>query len=93
VKDATGVRLSGAVVTIVNKTAPGEIFKMATTQDGTFSRANLKPGTYDVTVQAVGFTTVTHSGVVLSGGDNRVMEEQLQLQPVVTSPDAGNSPR
>ncbi len=63
----------------------GVRFRTTTSQEGLYSFAALKPGTYDATVQADGFRTLTRDGIVLNVGDRAGLDFSLQLSSVISS--------
>ena len=63
VSDATGAVLPGATVTAVNE-ATGNTF-VAVTDEGGRYRIPVRTGTYKLTTELAGFTTVTRSGIEL----------------------------
>lgn len=50
-----------------------------TNADGLYSFSSLKPGTYQITIQAPGFRTVTRQSVVLNIGDRASLDAALEL--------------
>jgi TonB-dependent receptor len=73
VKDPSGAVLPGAQIVL----QPGATTTAANAQGG-FVLQNLKPGTYTVTVSAVGFTNSV-STVVVSGGENAILNATLKI--------------
>jgi hypothetical protein len=68
VTDPTGAVIPGATVTIVNRgTGVGQTLK--TTPAGLFNKPNLDPGNYDVTIEALGFSSVKTEAIVDVGHD------------------------
>src|SRR5215813_313912 len=64
VKDETGAFVSGATVTILDKTTNNKLTQQSTAA-GEFEFKNLPVGSYAVTVSATGFKTLTLSDVVV----------------------------
>jgi hypothetical protein len=83
VTDASGAAIAQAVVQIVN---PGTGFKQATrTADSGLYRLGLLPlGTYDLTVQAPGFTEARHTGIVVNAGAAITVNVPLQVSGTST---------
>ncbi|MGH9255380.1 MAG: carboxypeptidase regulatory-like domain-containing protein, partial [Vicinamibacterales bacterium] len=77
VTDATGAVLPGVTVTAVND-ATGNTFAAVTDERGIY-RMPVRVGTYQVTVELSGFTTVTRSGVPLLVGQTASVN--LQMTP------------
>ena len=73
VKDPSGAVLPASQIVL----QPGAITAAANAQ-GDFIISNLKPGTYTVTVSAVGFTTST-STVVVNAGVNAILNATLKI--------------
>src|ERR1019366_7520585 len=70
VTDPSGASVSDAKVVIKNM-GTGVERSIATNADGLFVAPNLVPGSYQVRVEAAGFSSVVESGVVLTVGENR----------------------
>jgi iron complex outermembrane receptor protein len=66
VRDESGAGLPGAQVTVTG--ADGATRTASTDRDGSFSVADLKPGTYTVQVALQGFTTVVRKDVSVASG-------------------------
>jgi hypothetical protein len=76
VTDATGAAVVGARVTLRNN-ATGQGRELTTSSTGGFLAAELPVGTYEVRVEAAGFATYQHAGVVLMVGQTARLEVQL----------------
>jgi hypothetical protein len=78
VMDASGAAIAGATVQIINA---GQGFKqIAKSEASGLYRFSLLPvGSYDLTVQAVGFTEAHHSGVVVNAGTSVTVNIPLQV--------------
>ena len=76
VKDAHGLMVAGAKVTIINEGTGGKR-ELQTTQAGTFFAANLLPGLYTVQVEMSGFKKLVKPGVAVVA--NRLAEVSLTL--------------
>ena len=78
VTDQTGAFVAGATVTISSQAANVE--RTATTsEDGTFTVPQLRPGTYTVSVEQAGFDTATATEVQLGVGQNRQLDFALAV--------------
>lgn len=78
VTDPSGAEVSDAKVTIKN-TGTGVERSMATNAEGLFVAPNLVPGTYQVRVEATGFSSAVVSDVVLTVGENRQINIPLKI--------------
>ena len=78
VTDPTEAVVPGANVTILNE-ATGVARDSVTNEQGFYSAPNLTPGRYQVTVSASGFTTVVREDVLLTVGEEVVVNTQLQV--------------
>jgi len=67
VNDSSGAVVVDAAVLIKN-TATGTVRQVTTNADGFYSAPNLLPGTYNVKVQAKGFSTAVQTGLNLTVG-------------------------
>src|ERR1035437_3007355 len=65
VVDPTDAVIAGAPVTLISAET-GAVRTGTTDSDGTFRFPNLRPGTYNATVKAVGFKTATRRGIVVA---------------------------
>ena len=75
--DPSGAVVPGATVSIVNR-GTGITQTLVSTSSGLFNKPNLDPGTYDVTIEASGFSTAKTSAIVDVGHDT-VIEIKLQV--------------
>src|SRR4029078_12560714 len=76
----------GASVTVKNTGTNKE--DTATTDDtGRFKVANLRPGTYSVTVNASGFSPLTQENVIVEVGRETPLEVALSVGPVTGTVD------
>jgi len=80
VTDATGGVLPGVTVTAVND-ATGNTFDAVTDERGIY-RMPVRVGTYQITVQLPGFTTVQRTGVQLLVGQTAAVNAQLSPSTV-----------
>ena len=78
VQDQTGGVIAGATVTVID-VARGVSRAMTTDSAGVYVATNLTPGTYTVRVEAKGFQTVEHSGVLVEVSQN--IRVDLVVQP------------
>ena len=81
VKDASGAVVAGAQVTITD-VATGVSRVVPTDSSGSYSAANLLPGTYSITVSAPGFATEVQSGIEVTVGSQNLVN--LKLKPGTT---------
>ncbi len=81
VTDSSGGAVANATVT-VKSTALMSPRTIGTSTDGAYLFDLLPPGTYDVTVTASGFRTVTQTGVVLTAGFTATVNPKLQVGEV-----------
>jgi hypothetical protein len=78
ISDPTGAVIGGARVEVVSSTTGFQ--RQAISSDaGTFQLSALPIGTYKVTVEKEGFRSVTIDNVVLSVGQERTIDAQLQV--------------
>jgi hypothetical protein len=77
VQDATGSMVPGATVTAVNPETRQERAVLSD-DSGRYTIANLIPGSYDITVTAPGFRTLTRRNVTVS--INTIAREDLRLE-------------
>jgi hypothetical protein len=82
VKDASQGIIPGATVTVKN-TGTGVARSLVTDDQGAYRAPNLTPGTYEVTVELVGFKTSTVAGINLTVGREAVVDLTLQPGDVV----------
>ncbi len=84
VSDAdTGDPLPGANVVVTSGTAQTGA---AATSDGTFSVANIRPGTYAVKVTFIGYQTYSMADVVLSAGETKTLNVTLEVTGIELNP-------
>ncbi|HEV2485181.1 MAG TPA: carboxypeptidase regulatory-like domain-containing protein [Terracidiphilus sp.] len=77
VTDPTGAVVPDVTVKIVNR-GTGIIDVLKTTSTGLFSKPNLDPGTYDVTFEANGFSSM-HTEALVNVGHDTVLEMKLEV--------------
>ncbi|MBO0722759.1 MAG: carboxypeptidase regulatory-like domain-containing protein, partial [Blastocatellia bacterium] len=78
VSDSTGATIVGATVTAIDTTTHFST-KAMTNSSGNYSIQFLTPGTYDITVEYIGFQPQTHKGIVLTAGGNVVTDITLKV--------------
>src|SRR5579863_5079515 len=77
VHDSSGAVVAGAQVTITD-IATGISRVVPTDGNGSYSAANLLPGTYSITVSAAGFATEERSGVDMTVGSQILINVKLK---------------
>src|ERR1700730_5047374 len=74
---------SGAVVPnvkiVVKNVSTGNVANASTNGVGVFNAPNLPPGTYELTASAAGFSTLVHSRITLTVGQELVLNLTLQV--------------
>ncbi len=78
VTDPSGAAVAGANVTIRNVATHVER-SVPTNEDGLYTAPSLVPGTYEVTVNASGFSSTVVSDVVLTVGERREVNVALKI--------------
>ncbi len=78
VTDVSGGAIPNAKVTLVNN-GTQETRTTQSNDSGNYTFSNLTPGTYKVTVQVTGFTTLTANDVAVAAGDRRRVEAPLTV--------------
>lgn len=81
VADESGAVVPSAEVQ-VNNSGTGVVSTAATNADGFYTLPNLSPGTYNLTVTAKGFATQTQTGLVLTVGQNQLLNLTLSVGQV-----------
>ena len=84
VKDPTTASIPKAKLELRNRDT-GVRIRASTNEDGLYSFASLKPGTYDAIVQADGFRTLTRNGIGLNVGDRASLDFSMELGGVASS--------
>ncbi|MGH9842692.1 MAG: carboxypeptidase regulatory-like domain-containing protein [Blastocatellia bacterium] len=81
VRDATGGRLPGATITVLNEQTQ---FQRAAVSDdgGYYVLTNLPPGQYRVAIEHAGFKVFVKNGVQLNAGDRVAVEPELEIGAV-----------
>jgi len=83
VTDSSGGTVPDAKVTISNP-ATGVTLTSKTDKDGSYQFVEVRPGTYLLTVEALGFATLKQSGLVLLVATPRTNDIKLELASVAT---------
>ena len=78
VTDESGAVLPGVTVTLRGKAVPGAPTTV-TNEAGIYRFPNLPPGTYDITVDLPGFSTVTQTGIPVSLGGTAELPVQMKV--------------
>ncbi|MDQ2898899.1 MAG: carboxypeptidase regulatory-like domain-containing protein [Acidobacteriota bacterium] len=81
VTDGTGGVIGNAAVTITER-ATGQVYELTTNSAGEYTRAALKPSTYDITVSAAGFKKATQKDIVLNAGERTAANIALTIGDV-----------
>jgi len=79
VKDQTGARLPGAVVSVSN-IATGVTREVLTNETGAFNVVNLQPGSYEVHVTMPGFASGVKKDITLNVGAEIVIDFGLEVE-------------
>src|SRR5882724_285584 len=83
VTDSSGGTVPDAKVTISNP-ATGVTLTSKTDKDGSYQFVEVRPGTYLLTVESLGFATLKQSGLVLLVATPRTNDIKLELASVAT---------
>lgn len=78
VTDEQGGPVAFATIRI-NNTGTGGTREVTTNSDGIYSAPNLLPGSYELTVTATGFQTLTQKGVTLTVGGQQALNISLKV--------------
>jgi Carboxypeptidase regulatory-like domain len=81
VSDATGGRINGASVRVVNRET-GTERRLVTDQDGRYAAPSITVGTYDVIASGTGFGTQQRKGIVVTVGQSSQVDVVLSLGAV-----------
>jgi hypothetical protein len=81
VLDATGAGVPGAIVTAVNA-ATGVESRTTTTSTGAYTLPYLPPGTYRITVTALGFRTAAAENITLRVAQTQTVDVRMELGQV-----------
>jgi Carboxypeptidase regulatory-like domain len=91
VKDPTGAAVPGATVKATNTATNLEV--MATTDSaGSYLLPNLPAGTYRVDISREGFTTESHTEILVNGGRTTTVEGSLKVGQVSTTVEVTGTP-
>jgi hypothetical protein len=83
VTDPAGSLISGATV-FLEPNEKAYSYGTTTTQEGQYSFGGLEPGTYKLTVEAIGFAKQTVEGIVVGTNDTHEINSALEIAPIVT---------
>ncbi len=78
VRDASGLPMPGVTITLT-ELATGYTRLGVSTVDGAYIVLNLRPGTYDISVEVQGFNTINQTGLILSAGAEVTLNWNLEL--------------
>jgi hypothetical protein len=78
VTDPNGAVIVGAKVTATNA-ATGALRETQTNGEGVYTLSNLRPGEYEVKVQANGFKSNINTGVILQVGQSQTLDIKLEV--------------
>lgn len=78
VTDATGARIVGATVQIRN-VQTGEVRTVQTLETGEYTASSLRPGIYEVTIEAAGFRPLRQSGLTLALDQTARLDATLEV--------------
>ena len=81
VSDSSGAIIAGASVTVTN-TQTGGVTPITANTQGRYAVPDLLVGTYDVQAKMTGFQTQIHTGVVITVGQNVVVDFSLPVGQV-----------
>ena len=81
VRDPSDLALPGATITL-SEPATGFSRTTISGEDGAYIVSNLRPGTYDVTVEMQGFGTVKQTGLVIGAGAELTVNFDLELATI-----------
>ncbi|MBT9330618.1 TonB-dependent receptor [Paracidobacterium acidisoli] len=94
ITDPSGRRIAGAELAITSFRTGLETF-VSTNKSGVYSAPSLETGTYQVSIEAQGFTTLRFNNVALDVGQIRTLDARLSVAGGVTEinvqPDSGLS--
>jgi hypothetical protein len=81
VRDPDGLSLPGVTITLT-EAATGYTRTAVSQADGAYIIPNLRPGTYNISVEMQGFKTVSQTGLVLSSGAELTVNYDLELATI-----------
>jgi hypothetical protein len=84
ISDPSGGGIPAAKVN-VTEAATGLRYELTTASGGEYVRPALKPGTYDIEVEAPGFKKAVRRGILLTAGDRTGVDFRLEVGEVTTS--------
>lgn len=88
IADPSGAAIPSAKIALIAAGSTAEAYATTSTADGNFIITGIRPGTYDLTVEASGFLTRRDTNVVVQGGrENSLPPIQLAIGAVSQSVD------
>jgi len=81
VRDPDGLSLPGVTITLT-EAATGYTRTTVSSGDGAYVIPNLRPGTYDVSLEVQGFKTINQTGLILSSGAELTINYDLELATI-----------
>jgi len=81
VHDPDGLSLPGVTITLT-EAGTGYTRTTVSTGDGAYVLSNLRPGTYDISVEMQGFRTVNQTGLIVSSGAELTVNYDLELATI-----------
>jgi len=81
VRDPDGLSLPGVTITLT-EAGTGYTRTAVSQTDGAYIVPNLRPGTYDVSVEMQGFKTISQTGLILSSGAELTVNYDLELATI-----------
>lgn len=81
VRDGSGAGVAKATVTLT-QTETGDVTKTTSGKDGAYTITNLRPGLYNVTVEAQGFRRLVQDGLLLMTGERIRLDVALAVGAV-----------
>jgi hypothetical protein len=91
VEVGSGAVLPGAHISVRN-VATGITIERVVNSEGFYSIPDLQPGTYEVSFSANGFKTLVHSGIVLTVGQQQLLNGNLEIGEVAEKVEVDEQP-